>query len=326
MVSFIIPSYNRNTYLIQLLESIISQDYRDLEIIVVDDNSSDETESTMRKYADQYPFINYHRNKKNMGCGFNRGFGFNQSKGEYIVFADDDDYYTDNAFLSKCLSAFEQYDDLSFVSGLTYILIEKTGQKKKIEMNVRGYMEKAKYLENFSLKYNKPQSTFPTLFKRKSLEMAGIAEMEMVNDVSIYMRMLLYGGAYILEDVIGVYRVHDSNITKSLSSDFIIENLNEKKYIFEKGTAQSVISDESWMKRQFFLTIRYYFSYTRTNLTDLRKILKWSAENLNMKDSLKTEIINSYLKGYFIKKLLVPTKLLVKKVLKPRNDKNLIKT
>ncbi|RDC54266.1 glycosyltransferase family 2 protein [Pedobacter chinensis] len=318
MVSFIIPSYNRNSYLIQLLESVISQDYKNIEIIVVDDNSSDETESTMRNYAEQYPFIHYYRNKKNMGCGFNRGFGFNQSKGEYIVFADDDDYYTDNAFLSKCIKIFEQYDDLSFVSGLTYILIEKTGQKKKIPMNIRGYMEKAKYLENFSFKYSKPQSTFPTLFKRKSLELAGVKEMEMVNDVSIYMRMLLYGGAYILDDFIGVYRVHDNNITKSLTSDFIIENLDEKKYIFGKGKDQNVISDKNWMTKQFFLTISYFFSYSKTNISDLRKILKWGNENLSAEDAPKTAIIKSYLKGSFKKNLLFPAKQFVKKILKPK--------
>lgn len=318
MVSFIIPSYNRNAYLTQLLESIISQDYKNIEIIVVDDNSSDGTESTMKKYALQYPFIQYHRNDKNMGCGFNRGFGFNQSKGDYIVFADDDDYYTDDSFLTKCLNIFDQYDDLSFVSGLTYILIEKTGQKKEIKMNVNGYMEKSKYLENFSLKYSKPQSTFPTLFKRKSLLLAGVDQMEMVNDVSIYMRMLLYGGAYILQDYIGVYRVHDNNITKSLTSDFIIENLDEKNYIFGRGVEQKVITDSEWMRRQFFLTVRYYFTYSKTNSSDLRKIIKWAKENLIAGDSLRSNIIKSYVKGSFNKNLLGPTKIFVKKILKPR--------
>jgi len=316
MVSFIIPSYNRNSYLTQLLDSVISQDYKNIEIVVVDDNSSDNTESTMRKYAAEYPFIKYYRNERNMGCGFNRGFGFRQSNGDYIVFADDDDYYTDNSFISKCLRVFDEYADLSFVSGLTYILIEKTGQKKKIPMNVRGYMEKAKYLENFSLKYSKPQSTFPTLFKRKSLELAGVDEMEMVNDVSIYMRMLLYGSAYILDDFIGVYRVHDNNITKSLSSDFIIENLEEKQYIFNKGVEQGVISDKSWMLRQFSLTIRYYFTYSRAGISDLRKILKWAAGNFPNGDALRASIIKSYLKGSFKRNLLSPVKMLVKNVLK----------
>lgn len=315
MISFIIPSYNRNAYLTQILDSVISQDYKDIEIIVVDDNSSDETETTMLHYTTKYSFIHYHRNNKNMGCGFNRGFGFNQSKGEYVVFADDDDYYTDNAFLNKFLQVFKQYDDLAFVSGLTTILIEKTGETKKLDMNIRGYIEKSDYLQNFSFKYNKPQSTFPTIFKRNALELAGVAKMEMVNDVSIYMRTLLYGSAYIMDEVVGVYRIHDNNITKSLTADFIIENLSEKKYIYTKGLAQGVITDKGWLSKHFLLTITYFFKYSKTSISDLPKMLKWAERNIPKGHVKKIDIVKPFLKGFLKTSFIGPAKQIAKRIL-----------
>lgn len=279
MISFIIPSYNRSSYLVQLMDSILKQDYKDIEIIIVDDNSTDKTAVVVQDYVSQYPFIKYFKNERNMGCGHNRGFGFNKSKGDYVVFADDDDYYTDYSFLTKSLLKFTEYPTLSFVSGNVYIKTEKNNEIKAARMNVNGFLDQRTYLENFNFKYDKPQSTFPTVFKRSVLIQAEIERMKMVNDAAIYLRSLLYGDVYQMNDLVGVYRIHDTNITKSLSSDFIIENLNEKKYVYEKAISLGIIDDVDWMTNQFLLTINYYFRSSRPYFSDFFKILRWAKVN-----------------------------------------------
>lgn len=279
MISFVIPSYNRNSYLRQLLDSILSQDYKDIEIVVIDDNSTDQTEETMKEYVQKYPFITYLKNTSNKGCGFNRGLGINTSKGDYVVFADDDDYYTNNTFLSKGIKVFEQHPGLAFVSTNAEIKVENTGQMTRAVQPKTGYIDQKDYFGKFNLEYGRPLSTFPTIFKREALEKAEISKMVMVNDASIYLRSLLYGNVYIMDDVVGVYRIHNSNITKSLTADFITQNLDEKKLVFDKAVAAGIVANNDWMLRHFIVTISYYFRSSKAAISDFFKILKWGSEN-----------------------------------------------
>jgi glycosyltransferase involved in cell wall biosynthesis len=279
MISFVIPSYNRNSYLKQLLNSILSQDYKDIEIVVIDDNSTDQTEETMNEYVQKYPFIVYHKNTSNKGCGYNRGLGIKKTKGEYVIFADDDDFYTNNSFLSKGIEVFEQYPNLAFVSANAEIQLENTGQTSIGVQPITGYIDQRDYFGKFNLEYGRPLSTFPTIFRREALLSAEIELMVMVNDASIYLRSLLYGDVYIMDDIVGVYRIHNSNITKSLTADFITQNLDEKKYVYNKAVVAGIVNNRGWMRKHFMLTISYYFRSSKPDVSDLFKVLNWGAVN-----------------------------------------------
>ena len=106
--------------------------------------------------------------------------------------------------------------------------------------------------------YNKPSSTFSTIFKRKILENTCLENMKMVNDAAIYESPDLRGG-YLINSVIGTYHIHENNITKYLSSNFIIENLDEKKKIFFLAKENNIHLGNDWLKTQFLITINYYF-------------------------------------------------------------------
>ncbi len=90
MVSVIIPAYNMEKYIGRCLSSVIAQTYSDLEIIVVDDGSSDNTYDIAKEYSekDKRVFI-YH--KENGGVSSARNFGIEKATGEYIFFFDPDD-------------------------------------------------------------------------------------------------------------------------------------------------------------------------------------------------------------------------------------------
>ena len=95
-ISVIIPTYNRYGYLKQLINSIFEQSYNNIELIVINDNSTDSTDKYMSKLEKQNSNIKYIKNKENRGPSYSRRTGYEKSEGEYIVFADDDDYYIDN--------------------------------------------------------------------------------------------------------------------------------------------------------------------------------------------------------------------------------------
>lgn len=94
--TIIIPSYNRADLISETLESLISQIFINWECIVVDDGSTDDTETVIKKYIDSDPRFHFYKRPTTMLKGANscRNFGFSKSKGEFIKFLDSDDLLT----------------------------------------------------------------------------------------------------------------------------------------------------------------------------------------------------------------------------------------
>ena len=88
-ISVIIPVYNGEKYIRKCLDSVINQTKKEIEIVVVNDGSTDNTESIIKEYKDKR--IKYFKNT-NHGIGYSRNFGVSKSSGKYIMFLDSDDY------------------------------------------------------------------------------------------------------------------------------------------------------------------------------------------------------------------------------------------
>lgn len=95
--SVIIPAYNVEKYISIALESVFRQTFRDYEIIVVDDCSTDNTYEQVKKY-DNVKLIKHSQNKASGGA---RNTGLNNAIGEYVIFLDADDYLHDEGVLNK---------------------------------------------------------------------------------------------------------------------------------------------------------------------------------------------------------------------------------
>lgn len=91
LISVIIPVYNAEKYLGRCLDSIISQSYSNLEIILIDDCSKDNSLKICEEYAKKDRRIKIIKNEKNLGQAGARNKGIKQSKGDYITFVDNDD-------------------------------------------------------------------------------------------------------------------------------------------------------------------------------------------------------------------------------------------
>ncbi len=93
-ISIIVPIYNAEKYISKCLDSIINQTKKELEIILINDGSTDRTEEIIKKYQDKR--IRYFKNK-NQGIGKTRNFGIDKAKGKYLLFLDSDDFLVENA-------------------------------------------------------------------------------------------------------------------------------------------------------------------------------------------------------------------------------------
>lgn len=93
LISILIPTYNRPKYFRLALESALRQTYKNIEIIVTDDSTNDETYNLIQTYLHSYPFIKYYRNPNNLGGVLNFIKAYELCNGEYINFLMDDDLF-----------------------------------------------------------------------------------------------------------------------------------------------------------------------------------------------------------------------------------------
>jgi glycosyltransferase involved in cell wall biosynthesis len=110
LLSVIVPNYNNSAWIRDCLNSILEQTYKNLEIIVADDCSTDDSPYILSKYETNYPNIVrciYHN--KNSGVSYNRHSGILLSKGEYITTIDSDDYYYDSRKIEKEMKLILKY-------------------------------------------------------------------------------------------------------------------------------------------------------------------------------------------------------------------------
>ncbi len=125
-ISIIIPVYNVEKYLKRCLDSVENQKYKNIEVILVNDGSTDKSEEIIKKYQEEYSNIKYLK-KINGGLSDSRNFGIKNATGDYICFIDSDDYIDESL-----LSSLERYLDADY-DMIKYKLIKVDENYNQIE-------------------------------------------------------------------------------------------------------------------------------------------------------------------------------------------------
>ena len=108
LVSVVLPTRNRSTYLKDSLQSVINQTYEDLEVVVVDDASTDDTKQLLESFQAKDCRIRYICNENPGGASAARNTGIKHARGTFIAFQDDDDIWHPEK-IQRQLSAFKQH-------------------------------------------------------------------------------------------------------------------------------------------------------------------------------------------------------------------------
>ncbi|MCM1251253.1 MAG: glycosyltransferase [Clostridium sp.] len=120
-VSVVIPTYNRANTIKRAIDSVLNQTYKDFELIIVDDGSTDDTAQIVNEYKDSR--LRYLVTEKRRGANHARNIGIQNAVGEYIAFQDSDDVWLEDK-LEKQMNVFETRNDVDIVfSRFTYILL-----------------------------------------------------------------------------------------------------------------------------------------------------------------------------------------------------------
>ena len=138
-VSVIIPIYNAEKYLRKTLDSIIVQTYKDIEIVLVDDCSDDDSANIIKEYIQKYPEIVYFLQETNQGAGAARNKALELATGQYVAFLDSDDIWYPNK-VAKQLELMKKRN-----CPFSYTAIEMIDENDNLLKNKRNIKETCDY-------------------------------------------------------------------------------------------------------------------------------------------------------------------------------------
>lgn len=171
-VSIIMPVYNAEEFLDETFKSIINQTLKDIEVICVDDGSTDESLKVLNNLSEQYDFVKIF-STENQGSGKARNYGISKATGEYIAFLDADDSFLDKVALEK-MYMFGHKEDANIVCGN----LLRIKQDRSIE---KGYDPKGARFSYFiqkdvlePIEYGIPWGFYKNIYKRSFITENGI--------------------------------------------------------------------------------------------------------------------------------------------------------
>jgi glycosyltransferase involved in cell wall biosynthesis len=222
LVSIVTPSYNQGPYIRATIESVLSQSYSNIEYIVMDGGSTDETASVVKDYSSRLKWVS----AKDRGQSHAINKGFQISKGEILSWINSDDVILPGA-VSKVVRAFNDYPDAGAIYGEGYCLDKQGGVTGRFPYTEAFNLWKLAHLSDYILQQ--------TVYFRKSvLDEVGLLDEDLhyVMDWDILIRIGLKKQLQYIPEYLGSIREYPE--TKSLSGG--TDRIREIKRVLRKYT------------------------------------------------------------------------------------------
>ncbi|MGI9583481.1 glycosyltransferase family 2 protein [Chryseobacterium sp. RRHN12] len=187
-VSIIVPVYNVENYLTKCLDSLVKQSLPDIEIIVVNDGSKDNSEKIIEGYAQKYPEKIKAYAKENGGLSDARNFGIDRATGDYIGFVDSDDYVTETMFEEMLLLA-EKHNAKMVIANIQKV--DENGKVVQKLTQLPNMPEKIALEENFSVFADISYFACNKLFKKELFKQKRFKKGVHFEDIQLIPQLLL---------------------------------------------------------------------------------------------------------------------------------------
>lgn len=278
LVSVIIPCYNHGAFLPDAIESILNQTYKNIEIVVVDDGSKDNT----REVAAQFPAVKYVY-QENQGLSAARNTGAQNSEGDLLVFLDADDLLNPHA-LSCNVQYLQDHPAAAFVSG-GYELITADGQR--IELMQRT-IEADHYVNLLKMNYIGMHGT--VMYRRWVFkEFAYDVSLGACEDYDLYLKVARKYPVVHHTEILTKYRMHGTNMSGN-NSLMLAQAIAVLKR--QKASLQTAVEREAY-KEGMTGWKNYYCDLLFVDLRTRR--VKATKENLSLLRQHKTQYYFQFL-------------------------------
>ena len=233
-VSVLIPCYNYARFLDEAIQSILNQTFTDYEVIIVDNNSTDNTEEVVRKYL-TYTHISYYKNPVNIGLVGNFNKSLEYAKGEYIKFLFADDKL-EPTLLEKFVSVMDSYPTVSLVTSGSSTFGSVTEIRTPVLTGLQnGQKVIVECLRNG--KGNWLGEPTGVMFRRRDLHVGKFnSEYICLVDLDMWLRLLTIGDCYIIPETLAHFRVHSGQASNKNS----IRNWFDEYYFFRDVKKKNV--------------------------------------------------------------------------------------
>lgn len=247
LVSVIMPAYNGEKYIGDAIESILNQTYENLELIIVEDKSTDSTLDVIQKYKDPRIFIQL--NSENKGIAFSTNLGIKISKGKYIALLDDDDIALKRR-LEWQVKFLEEHEEVDILGGRS-ALIDKDGEFIKYD---KEPIYNSKYIKANMLFYNKRFANCTTMMRRSFIDKNDLKYQEAclgMQDFKFFIDSSKVGTMTSIDHLIHLKRIHEEEETEKrrklqpeerakLYAKFQRESIKESGFELEEEYLQAI--------------------------------------------------------------------------------------
>jgi glycosyltransferase involved in cell wall biosynthesis len=202
LVSIVLPVHNGARFLAESIESCLSQTHRQIELIIVDDCSTDDTATIISFYEKQDDRLRAFRNEANRGLPETLNVGFSKARGDLLTWTSDDNVY-DSEAIAYMAQQLHTYPDVGFVYCGSR-LIDESGRVTKVVWN-----PSPSWLE----RYNPVGACF--MYRREVMEAVGAyrSEYRLVEDYDYWIRIAKLFLVKHCSEVLYSYRSHDRSLT-----------------------------------------------------------------------------------------------------------------
>lgn len=243
-VSVVVPVYNTEEYLERCLKSLVNQTLKEIEIICVNDGSTDNSDKILKEYSKQYSNIKV-INQQNLKQGAARNKGVNNANGEYIGYVDSDDW-VDNNYFEKLYTTAKKYD--ADIALATNIRIGNGKTKKRLNITKEGIYSS---LQNKLDVCKQSKNECPTnkIYRRKFLNKHEIVWTEGVycEDKIYTLKAVYYANSVVTVPDVNYYYYRRTNSTVKKSKNNHDKNFARRQVLnFLKEHNANIRDCEFW--------------------------------------------------------------------------------
>lgn len=311
MLTVIVPIYNVVEYLSACLDSLVNQTYSDIEVVMVDDGSTDSSGKIAKSYAELYDNFKYYR-KENGGLGSARNFGIKKAQGDYIAFVDSDDIIPNQAYQKMMNAALE--NDAEIVTGNVSRFNSKKAWQSSLHKEVfavpkmRTSLAKTPILIYDTIACNKIYKK--SFWERMDVEFpTGV----LYEDIPITIPMYCSARTIsMVDETVYLWRVREGASTSITQDRLDFKNMKDRltalkrvdEFFLQTDISQEVkkAKDHKWLNLDLLIYINVcdradseYFSYLADYVNDyLEKADKEVVESLSVIKKMKYRAMKEY--------------------------------